>query len=179
MDKIICVSCIFELWAIYRRYLRYSDLRSFKIIEKDKILSRIPSKSCVNTTISIKLLCLINWMKGESVKTDLSFWVSWLMGLDWLRTIQLYFQRITVSIMNEIGDLHNILIHPKFRFSSLIFFINDRKEMKTRRSTSYPTRNVFPKAETSIYNRLFVIAKKLTCIIALSILYLVAHCMHH
>ena len=43
--------------------------------------------------------------------------------------------------------------------------------MKTRRSTSYPTRTVFPKAETSIYNRLFVIAKKRTCIIALSTLY--------
>ena len=32
--------------------------------------------------------------------------------------------------------------------------------MKTRRSTSYPTRNEYPKAETGIYNRLFVIAKK-------------------
>ena len=43
--------------------------------------------------------------------------------------------------------------------------------MKTRWITSSPTRNVFLKAETSIYNRLFVITKKITCIIALSTLY--------
>ena len=60
-----------------------------------------------------------------------------------------------MSIMNEIGDLHNILIQypPKNSFFKPKIFIKDRKEMKTHRSTFHSTRNVFPKAETSIYNR--------------------------
>ena len=33
IDRIICVSCIFESWAIYRRYLGFYDLISFKIVE--------------------------------------------------------------------------------------------------------------------------------------------------
>ena len=43
--------------------------------------------------------------------------------------------------------------------------------MKTRMITSFPTRNSFPKVETSIYNRIFAIAEKHTCIIALPTLY--------
>ena len=46
--------------------------------------------------------------------------------------------------------------------------------MKTRMITSFPTRNSFPKVETSIYNRIFAIAEKHTCIIALPTLYVVA-----
>ena len=44
--------------------------------------------------------------------------------------------------------------------------------MKTRMITSFPTRNSFPKVETSIYNRIFAIAEKHTCIIALPTLYI-------
>ena len=44
--------------------------------------------------------------------------------------------------------------------------------MKNRMITSFPTRNSFPKVETSIYNRIFAIAEKHTCIIALPTLYM-------